>query len=65
MGADKISSFILKDCASVFVFPLYSIFNLIFRQTTFPDLSKRAYTYPVFKKDASNDIELQPYFHFL
>ncbi|XP_063915039.1 uncharacterized protein LOC135131302 [Zophobas morio] len=49
-GIDGIPSFILKDCACVLVKPLHVLFNLIIRNSQFPEIWKKASVTPVFKK---------------
>ncbi|XP_063917329.1 uncharacterized protein LOC135133030 [Zophobas morio] len=56
-GADGIPSFLLKDCAIVFVKPLFKLFNLILTTSTFPEMWKMACVCPVLKKGDSTEIE--------
>lgn len=55
-GPDNIPSFLLKDCASIFMNPLHKIFNLIIKQQTVPKLWKEACITPVFKKGDVSEI---------
>ncbi|XP_063907396.1 uncharacterized protein LOC135125678 [Zophobas morio] len=56
-GADGIPSFLLKDCAIVFVKPLFKLFNLILTTSTFPEMWKMACVCPVLKKGDPTEIE--------
>ena len=56
MGHDGIPSFLLRDCACIFVKPCYRIFNLILKCSIFPDIWKKAIICPVFKKGDVTDI---------
>lgn len=56
-GADGIPSFILKDCAYIFVEPLHHIFNLIRKTNTYPDIWKKAIICPIFKSGESDDVQ--------
>lgn len=55
-GHDDIPSFLLRDCASVFAYPLTYIFNLSLKTSKFPDIWKVARICPVFKKDDVTNI---------
>lgn len=57
MGNDNIPSFILKDCAQVFVGPLHHIFTLSVQSSTFPDVWKIARLVPVPKKGDRHSID--------
>jgi hypothetical protein len=56
-GLDGIPSFLLRDCAQIFVTPLFSIFNLIIKSSTFPTVWKQARVSPIFKKGDLSNIE--------
>jgi hypothetical protein len=56
-GLDGIPSFLLRDCAQIFVTPLFSIFNLIIKSSTFPTVWKQARVSPIFKKEDLSNIE--------
>ena len=56
-GPDCIPSFLLKDCAIIFVEPLTKIFNLILKTNSFPSIWKISKIYPVFKSGDRNNIE--------
>ena len=55
-GPDCIPSFLLKDCAIIFVEPLTKIFNLILKTSSFPSIWKISKIYPVFKSGDRNNI---------
>lgn len=55
-GPDGIPSFLLKDCASIFAYPLCVIFNLCLKKCYFPDIWKYSKVCPVYKKGERNDI---------
>ncbi|XP_063929857.1 uncharacterized protein LOC135142121 [Zophobas morio] len=48
-GVDQVPSFIIKDCAYIFIEPLAYIFNLINQTSCFPSRWKDAKIIPVFK----------------
>ena len=50
-------SFLLRDCASIFVTPLHRLFNLIIKTSSFPAIWKEAMVTPVLKKGDSPLIE--------
>ncbi|EFA08522.1 hypothetical protein TcasGA2_TC006175 [Tribolium castaneum] len=54
-GVDGIPSFLVKDCAHIFVKPLFYLFNLIVKTSTFPALWKKSVC-PVFKKGDISDV---------
>jgi hypothetical protein len=56
-GLDGIPSFLLRDCAQIFVTQLFSIFNLIIKSSTFPTVWKQARVSPIFKKEDLSNIE--------
>jgi hypothetical protein len=56
-GLDGIPSFLLRDYAQIFVTPLFSIFNLIIKSSTFPTVWKQARVSPIFKKGDLSNIE--------
>lgn len=56
-GQDMISSFSIKECANAINHPLFKIFNLILKESTFIDIRKTARVCPVFKKDDKSCIE--------
>lgn len=56
IGPDLIPAFILKDCASVFAYPLMLIFNLALATQTFPSAWKISRITPVFKRGNINEI---------
>ena len=49
-GLDNIPSFLLKDVASIFVTPLFYLFNIIIKYSSFPTIWKKASITPDFKK---------------
>lgn len=57
MGPDHIPSFLIRDCASAFVSPLTTLFNLILNCGCFPNTWKQSRVCPVFKKGEKCDIE--------
>ena len=60
-GPDGIPSFLLKDCAIVFVKPLTILFNLILKSCCFPSTWKTSKICPVFKSgDRSNVANYRP-----
>lgn len=56
MGPDSIPSFLLRDCATVFVQPLVYLYNLIIKTSIFPVLWKTATICPLFKKGDKADV---------
>ncbi|KAJ3666142.1 hypothetical protein Zmor_001596 [Zophobas morio] len=56
-GFDEIPSFILKDCAGVFSQPLCTLFNLILKHSTIPEIWKKSFTTPIFKKGDVQDVK--------
>jgi hypothetical protein len=48
-GHDQIPAFLVKDCKTIFIQPLLTIFNASLRQSTFPSLWKISKIIPVFK----------------
>ena len=56
-GCDDIPSFIIRDCANVFVAPLLTIFNLSLRTSTYPDAWKVAKICPIFKGGNSSEVK--------
>lgn len=55
-GPDGIPSFIVKDCISVFVTPMYIIFNLALKTSVFPNRWKEAKVVPIFKNGDKSHI---------
>ena len=55
-GPDGIPSLVLKNCACSLSEPLKIIFNQSLAQETFPDVWKKSYIFPVFKKGNKSDI---------
>ena len=56
-GPDGISSFLLKDCAYIFVTPLLRIFNLILKDCQVPELWKKSCITPIFKSGDKADVK--------
>ena len=56
MGPDGVPSFLLKDCATVFVQPLNYLFKLIITTSTFPTIWKSAIICPILKKGDKTNI---------
>lgn len=56
VGPDGIPSIILKYCAEVLAKPLQLIFDLSVRTKCFPDIWKRSFMFPVFKKGNKRDV---------
>lgn len=54
---DGVPSFILRDCAPVFLSVLFRIFSLIFKCSIFSSVWKRTYICPIFKKCSTRDTE--------
>jgi hypothetical protein len=48
-GHDQIPAFLVKDCKTIFIQPLLTIFNASLRQSKFPSLWKISKIIPVFK----------------
>lgn len=55
-GDDQIPSYIIKDCAEVFIKPLHFLFNLSIKTANFPKKWKTARLCPVFKSGDANTI---------
>ena len=55
-GPDGIPSLVLKKCARPLSRPLKTIFNQSLAQETFPNIWKKSYIFPVFKKGNKSDI---------
>ena len=55
-GPDGIPAFLLRDCASIFAYPLCIIFNLCLKNCSFPDIWKYSKVCPVYKKGEKNEI---------
>ena len=55
-GPDGIPSSVLKNCACSLSRPLKIIFNQSLAQGTFPNIWKKSYIFPVFKKGNKSDI---------
>ncbi|XP_063909845.1 uncharacterized protein LOC135127332 [Zophobas morio] len=56
-GPDGIPSFLLKDCAYIFVTPLLRIFNLILKDCQVPELWKKSCITPIFKSGDKADVK--------
>ncbi|XP_063931859.1 uncharacterized protein LOC135143848 [Zophobas morio] len=56
-GFDGIPSFFLKDCADIFAKPLLYIFNLILKTSTVPNIWKKSFVCPIFKKGDIDNIQ--------
>ena len=56
-GPDGVPSFLLRDCACVFISPLLKLFNLILQQSNMPHLWKQSCICPVFKSGNIADIK--------
>ncbi|XP_063921244.1 uncharacterized protein LOC135136047 [Zophobas morio] len=56
MAHDGVPSFLLKDCAYVFIKPCLYLFNLILRCGLFPVIWKKAIVCPIFKKGSQSKI---------
>lgn len=60
-GVDGIPSFLIKDCANIFIRPLRLIFTLALKSSTFPSCWKTARVCPVLKSgDISNIKNYRP-----
>lgn len=55
-GPDDIPSFLIRDCAAIFSYPLSILFNLCIRNGQLPDIWKYSKVCPVFKKGEKNNI---------
>lgn len=55
-GYDLVPSFLVRDCANVFIEPMFFIFNLALRTLTFPECWKLGKVCPVLKAGDPNDI---------
>ena len=56
LGADGIPAFLIKGCSFSLVEPLHILFNLSLFECSLPDLWKKTYITPIFKKGSRNDI---------
>ena len=56
-GPDGIPSFLLRDCACLFVSPLLKLFNLILQKSTMPALWKQTCICPVYKSGDVTEIK--------
>lgn len=56
-GHDLLPSFLIRDCAYIFVTPLLKIFNVILKTAIFPNCWKLARVCPVFKTGNSSVME--------
>lgn len=56
-GPDNLPSFLIKDCASIFVEPLCFLFNLSLHTCTFPDTWKISKACPVYKSGDKDAVE--------
>lgn len=56
-GPDGIPSIIFKRCADALMYPLCHIFNASLTCCKFPDIWKRSFMFPVFKKGDKNDVK--------
>lgn len=55
-GPDGIPAFILRDCASVFAYPLSLLYNLSLKNSQFPNSWKFSKVCPVYKKGDKKEI---------
>lgn len=56
MGADEISSFVIKMCADSIVWPIWLLFQKTFETGIIPERLKTSRVVPVFKKGDKNDV---------
>jgi hypothetical protein len=49
-GTDQVPSFVIKNCGSAFIEPLFILFNLVLKCSVFPERWKESSIYPVLKK---------------
>lgn len=55
-GPDLVPSFLIRDCAAAFVKPLHHLFNVILKQSQFPDIWKVAQICPILKSGDVTDV---------
>ena len=56
-GPDGIPSVILKECANNIALPLSILFNKSLKNGIFPDIWKKTYVIPLYKKGGKNDVK--------
>jgi hypothetical protein len=56
-GPDGIPAFLLRDCASAFVYPLTALFNLSLETSTYPPSWKKSLISPMHKKGNKSEVE--------
>lgn len=55
-GYDQVPSFLVRDCSNIFIKPMFFIYNLAIRTSTFPECWKLGKVCPVLKAGNSSDI---------